>query len=70
MAEAVAPGDYEIARATDDSMDHQPVVELKHHYVAGLDGGSGAMDFEQVAGLHAGEHAAAGDRQARLAEGR
>jgi hypothetical protein len=69
MAEAVALGDYEIARETDDSVDHQPVVALEDYHVAGLDGGGGAADFKQVAWLHAGEHAAAGDGQARLPEG-
>ena len=50
-------------------MNYQPVMTIKHYHIAGLDGACGAADFEQIAGLHAGEHAAAGDRQASLAEG-
>jgi hypothetical protein len=50
-------------------MDYQPGMEQKHHHLAGSDGEGGPADFEQVARLHAGEHAGAGDREANLAEG-
>ena len=49
-------------------MHHQAAVAFKEHHVAGLDGTGRAADFKDVTGLHAGEHAGAGDRKANCAE--
>jgi hypothetical protein len=49
-------------------MDYQPAMTIEHYHIADLDRAVGAADFEQVAGLHAGEHAAAGDGQKGLGE--
>jgi hypothetical protein len=68
MAETVAARDESIAGTAKDAMDDEPAMALKHHHLAGLDEAGGAADFEEVARLHAGEHAAAGDWQTSLAE--
>jgi hypothetical protein len=68
MADAVALGDDEVAGLADDAVHDQPFVAFEDHHVACLDGARGAHDFEQVTWLHAGEHAGAGNGEARLAE--
>jgi hypothetical protein len=52
----------------DNAMDNHPAMALKHHHLARCDGTGWTAEIEQVAGLHAGKHAGAGNRKTRLAE--
>jgi hypothetical protein len=69
VVETVAAGDQQIAGLAGDPVDHQLAMAIKYDHVAGSDGAGGAVDFQQVSGLQAGEHAGAGDWKTRLAEG-
>jgi hypothetical protein len=52
----------------DHAVDNHAAMALKNDHLAGWDGTVRAPQIEQVAGLHAGEHAAAGHRKTSLAE--
>jgi len=49
-------------------MYYEAAIAAEDHYVSALHGGRvPALDFEQIAGPHDGQHADAGDGQASLA---
>lgn len=68
MLQAIAVGGDLIPRAARYAVDYQAAVALIDHHVAGPDLRR-ALHVEQIAGPESGQHAAAGDRQARLAAG-
>ena len=67
-AEAIALGDDDGAGAIGHAVGDEASVALEDDHVVFANGFVLSRDFEHVAGAHAGEHAAAGYREARGSE--